>query len=49
VVVENGGFGARAAAPIARSVLDYFLLGKAPKGLVLPATDDEVEDGRESD
>ena len=30
VVVENGGFGARAAAPIARVVLDYYLLGKAP-------------------
>jgi penicillin-binding protein 2 len=30
VVVENGGFGARAAAPIARIVLDYFLLGKLP-------------------
>jgi penicillin-binding protein 2 len=28
VVVENGGFGARAAAPIARQVLDYYLLGK---------------------
>jgi penicillin-binding protein 2 len=31
VIVENGGFGARAAAPIARQVLDYFLLGKRPK------------------
>ena len=30
VVVENGGFGSRAAAPIARAVLDYYLLGKAP-------------------
>jgi penicillin-binding protein 2 len=30
VLVENGGFGARAAAPIARTVLDYFLLGKLP-------------------
>ena len=28
VVVENAGFGARAAAPIARQVLDYYLLGK---------------------
>ena len=28
VLVENGGFGARAAAPIARQVLDYHLLGK---------------------
>ena len=31
VVVENGGFGAQAAAPIARMVLDYYLLGKLPK------------------
>ena len=31
VVVENGGFGARAAAPIARAVLDYYLLGKEPE------------------
>jgi penicillin-binding protein 2 len=30
VVVENGGFGAAAAAPIARTVLDYYLLGKLP-------------------
>jgi penicillin-binding protein 2 len=49
IVVENGGFGARAAAPIARTVLDYFLLGKAPKGLVLPTPEDEVEDDREGD
>jgi len=30
VVVENAGFGARAAAPLARKVLDYYLLGKVP-------------------
>ncbi|MEO8203839.1 MAG: penicillin-binding protein 2 [Betaproteobacteria bacterium] len=30
VIVENGGFGARAAAPIARAVIDYYLLGKTP-------------------
>ena len=30
VLVENGGFGATTAAPIARDVLDYFLLGKQP-------------------
>ncbi|MDP1718519.1 MAG: penicillin-binding transpeptidase domain-containing protein, partial [Burkholderiales bacterium] len=28
VIVENAGFGARAAAPIARQVFDYYLLGK---------------------
>ena len=31
VVAENSGFGARAAAPIARQVLDDYLLGKVPK------------------
>ena len=30
VLVENGGFGAQAAAPIARRVLDYHLLRKLP-------------------
>ena len=32
VLVENGGFGAASAAPIARMVLDYYLLGKLPAG-----------------
>jgi penicillin-binding protein 2 len=49
VIVENGGFGARAAAPIARTVLDYFLLGKAPKGMLLPTPEQEIEEERESD
>ena len=39
VLVENGGFGAQAAAPIARQVLDYYLLGKKPKA---PAQPDEA-------
>jgi penicillin-binding protein 2 len=30
VLVENAGFGARAAAPLARQVLDFYLLGKRP-------------------
>jgi penicillin-binding protein 2 len=30
IVVENAGFGAVAAAPIARQVIDYHLLGKVP-------------------
>lgn len=37
VLVENGGFGAAAAAPIARQVLDYYLMGIKPPGAV---TDD---------
>jgi penicillin-binding protein 2 len=36
VLVENGGFGAAAAAPIARQVLDYYLLGKVPNTPALP-------------
>ena len=30
VVVENGGFGAQSAAPIARMLFDYYLTGKRP-------------------
>jgi penicillin-binding protein 2 len=30
VLVENGGFGAQAAAPIVRAVFDYYLLGQKP-------------------
>ncbi len=32
IIVENGGFGAAAAAPIVRKTLDYFLLGKKSTG-----------------
>ena len=39
VLVENGGFGAQAAAPIARQVFDYYLLGKIP---ATPAPRDEA-------
>ncbi len=49
VVVENGGFGARAAAPIARTVLDYFLLGKLPAAPRKPAPVVEVQTDAESD
>ncbi|MFM9913189.1 MAG: penicillin-binding protein 2 [Methylophilaceae bacterium] len=30
VIVENGGHGGSAAGPIARQVMDYYLLGKTP-------------------
>ena len=46
VIVENGGFGAQAAAPIARQLLDYYLLGKTPTA---PAVVDEVEDESKRD
>ena len=47
VLVENGGFGASAAAPIARQVLDYYLLGKragnpAPEDADAPG-DEEIQ------
>ena len=44
LIVENGGFGAQAAAPIARQVFDYYLLGKLPENQALPFPDREEED-----
>ena len=41
VLVENGGFGARAAAPIARQVIDYQLLGKVPAAPAKEGPDEE--------
>jgi penicillin-binding protein 2 len=38
VIVENAGFGAEAAAPIARRVFDYLLLGQVPSEEDLAAT-----------
>jgi penicillin-binding protein 2 len=50
IIVENGGFGARAAAPIARTMFDYYLLGKLPQGFNVQTPEDEVEEeDRESD
>jgi penicillin-binding protein 2 len=46
VLVENGGFGAQAAAPIARQVLDYYLLGKRPNAPA-PADEAAVEEDEE--
>jgi penicillin-binding protein 2 len=42
VLVENAGFGARAAAPIARQVFDYYLLGKQPVPLTAGKEDAEA-------
>jgi len=33
ILVENGGHGGTAAAPIARALMDYYLLGKLPNSL----------------
>lgn len=44
VLVENGGFGAQSAAPIARMVLDYYIAGKLPGGAA-----NEDEEAKESD
>ena len=46
-LVENGGFGARAAAPLARAVLDYYLLGKLPEVMTKEA--EEADSEEESD
>jgi penicillin-binding protein 2 len=44
VVVENAGFGARAAAPIVRQVLDYYLLGKRVNEPAAEVPADEGDD-----
>jgi penicillin-binding protein 2 len=50
IIVENGGFGARAAAPVARTVLDYFMLGKVPAGMDQPTPEDvSVDEEEEGD
>ena len=49
VIVENGGFGARAAAPLARVMLDYYLLGKVPPALQQAVPEDDAVEDRESD
>lgn len=41
LIVENGGFGAVAAAPIAKAAMDYYLLGKRPE--VKPADKKEAK------
>lgn len=43
VMVENGGKGAAAAAPIAKAVMDYYLLGKRPDIAKLKTPDNEPQ------
>jgi penicillin-binding protein 2 len=54
VMVENGGHGGSTAAPVARKVIDYWLLGKLPTiyapvepGVAVP--EEEVEDAGPAD
>ena len=44
VLVENGGHGGSTAAPIARAVFDYYLLGKLPASPVTIAADESEHD-----
>ena len=44
VLVENGGFGAQAAAPIARAVFDYYLLGEQAPLSVVPGPHDAEDE-----
>ena len=43
VLAENGGHGGSTAAPIARKVMDYYLLGKVPQPLQKPAEKNGTE------
>jgi len=47
VIVENGGHGGSAAGPIARQVMDYYLLGKMPAPAIVveqPPEQDQPHD-----
>lgn len=49
ILVENGGHGSSTAAPIARQVLDYYLLGKEPPPPKPVAPKKEPEPEQEND
>jgi penicillin-binding protein 2 len=44
VLVENGGHGGATAAPIARLVMDYYLLGKLPEEPAAETVDQKDEE-----
>lgn len=44
VLVENGGHGGSTAAPIARKVFDYYLLGRKPQGMPKTSRDEQTGD-----
>lgn len=39
IIVENGGHGGATAAPIARQIIDYFLLGELPQSTIAQVVD----------
>ena len=45
VIVENGGHGGSAAGPIARKVMDYYLLGKMPPDEIIIPPKTKVKTG----
>jgi penicillin-binding protein 2 len=44
ILVENGGHGSTAAAPIARKVMDFYLLGKEPEVKPVPEVEEPEND-----
>ena len=44
ILVENGGHGSTAAAPIARKVMDFYLLGKEPEMKPAPEVEEPEND-----
>ena len=44
ILVENGGHGGSTAAPIARKIFDYYLLGKVPEALATGEDDADPAD-----
>ena len=49
ILVENGQHGGSTAAPIARQVFDYYLLGKKPQVKIEPPKDDAQPQDEEHD
>jgi penicillin-binding protein 2 len=49
-MVENGGHGSSVAAPMARKMMDYWLLGKLPSTtapVIAPSEESEVSEDSE--
>ncbi|RKP58587.1 penicillin-binding protein 2 [Pararobbsia silviterrae] len=48
LIVENGGWGAEAAAPVARAVLDYWMIDRFKPGVLAAAVANAVADSNAS-